>query len=86
MANLQSLLAESLQLMLIGMSSVFIILSLLIVLITLISRVLPEEDLSDAMPTMRKRNIGAVPKTNNDEVIAAITVAVNTFKKNNTSN
>ena len=73
--NIDQLLNQSLQLLGLGMGSVFIILSLLIGIISIISKLVPEE-LSHA--------IAAAPEviaTDNDAHIAAIQAAIHKYRK-----
>lgn len=68
--DINQLMIESLQLLALGMGAVFIILVSLIVLITLVSRILPEE-----APAPAKASA-----SNNDHV-AAIAAAVQQYRK-----
>lgn len=77
---------ESIQLLFIGMGTVFIILGLLIFLISLVSKILPEEVVEQHFATSRT----STPTSNsnqpdNNELIAVISMAVSAFKKRNTS-
>ena len=70
---IKELLIESLQLLGLGMGAVFVILTLMIALITIVSRLVPEE----ASP-------GAVvaPTADNQDHVAAITAAIQQYRKN----
>ncbi len=71
--NIEQLLVESLQLLGLGMGAVFVILSLLIGLISAVSRLVPEE--KSPVPT-------PAPRTQaDDDHIAAITAAVHLHRK-----
>ena len=70
--DINQLMIESLQLLALGMGAVFIILISLIVIITLVSRFLPEEAPVTVTPVK--------PKTNKDHV-AAIAAAVKQYRK-----
>ena len=85
MENLQSLMVESLQLLFIGMGSVFTILTMLIFLITIISKLLPEETVVAHKPATRPTNNNVQQTSNNGEIVAAISVAVNSFRNKNSS-
>lgn len=85
MDNLQSLLLESVQLLLIGMGTVFVILIMLIFLITFVSRLLPEETI-DEPHFASSANTSPNNQSNNQELIAVISTAVNAFRKRNSSN
>lgn len=84
MDNVQSLMIESVQLLLIGMGSVFIILGILIFLISTVSRILPEE-VVEHFPTAN-RATPAQTKNDNKELIAVISMAINAFRKSSSSN
>jgi sodium pump decarboxylase gamma subunit len=84
MDNIQTLMIESVQLLFIGMGTVFIILGILIFLISSISKILPEEVVEHhfAQP-IRAGNTNN--QTDNKELIAVISTAINAFKKRNPS-
>ena len=71
--EIDQLLVQSLQLLGLGMGAVFIILTLLILLITIVSKIVPEEA-SPAPPTAARPTI-------NPDHIAAITAAIQQYKK-----
>ncbi len=72
--NIHQLMIESLQLLALGMGAVFIILSVLIVIITLVAKILPEETaVVHASPP---------PATVNHDHIAAIAAAVQQYRTN----
>jgi oxaloacetate decarboxylase gamma subunit len=73
--NIDELMTQSLQLLGLGMGSVFIILGLLIGIISIISRLVPEELQVEAAPTSPP--IAAV----NNQHIAAIQAAIHKFRK-----
>ena len=79
--NVEALLVQSLQLLGLGMGSVFVILTLLIGIITLISRIVP-----DAAPapvaTADKLNTGE--KLENTEHIAVIQAAIHQYRRSRT--
>lgn len=83
MDNVQALMIESVQLLLIGMGSVFIILGVLIFLISTVSKLLPEEAV-EQFPTS-SRTTTTPSKNDNKELIAVISMAINAFKKSNSS-
>ena len=72
-ATIEQLLIESLQLLGIGMGAVFTILCLLILMISLVARLVPEETPAAVKP--------AAPKVDNDH-IAAISAALHLHRKN----
>ena len=72
-ATIEQLLIESLQLLGIGMGAVFTILCLLILMISLVARLVPEET-----PAAVK---AAAPKVGNEH-IAAISAALHLHRKN----
>ena len=77
MENLTPLIIESIELLLIGMGSVFTILTLLIFLITLSSKMLA--GFEDAPPPQRKASAAKSPG-DDQELIAVISAAINSFK------
>jgi sodium pump decarboxylase gamma subunit len=84
MDNIQTLMIESLQLLFIGMGSVFIILGILIFLISTVSKLLPEEVVDQ---NFGRPNPGGTTNNQTDykELIAVISAAINAFKKRNPS-
>lgn len=72
--EIEQLLAQSLQLLGLGMGAVFIILILLIGLISIVSKIVPDEVSSVAAAPAVK------PAVNNDH-IAAITSAIHQYRK-----
>lgn len=89
MDNLESLIIQSAELMLIGMGTVFIILTMLIFLISLVSRLLPEEDQPMAVgnqPNSQIAQTTPTQKNNQTELVAVISSAIKAFKKNHPSN
>jgi sodium pump decarboxylase gamma subunit len=72
--DINQLLIDSLQLLALGMGAVFIILVALIVIITLVARILPEEVPVAAAP--------AEKKSLNPGHVAAIAAAVQQYRKN----
>ena len=90
MNDLQPLIVESAQLMLIGMGSVFIILTLLIFLITLVSKLLakfnPEDTSGISQPAYAlARKSTSNPATDN-ELIAVISSAIASYRKRQSIN
>ena len=78
MENLTPLINESIELLFIGMGSVFTILTLLIFLITLSSKLL--SGFADPEPVSRRPT--AVKSPGDDqELIAVISAAINSYKK-----
>ena len=73
--NIDQLLNQSLQLLGLGMGSVFIILGLLIGIISIVSKLVPEE-LPHAIVAAAE-----VVATDNDAHIAAIQVAIHKYRK-----
>ena len=73
--DINQLMIESLQLLALGMGAVFIILVSLIVLITLVSRILPEETPAPATA------VKPVTATTNNDHVAAIAAAVQQYRK-----
>lgn len=78
--EIEQLLIQSLQLLGLGMGAVFIILVLLIGLITLVSRIVPEEASTPLAPSPSP----AQAAVNNDH-IAAIAAAIRQYRKNRKS-
>jgi len=78
--EIEQLLTQSLQLLGLGMGAVFLILILLIGLISIVSKIVPEE----AIPTLSTAPSPAQPAVNNDH-IAAITAAIQQYRKNRKS-
>lgn len=73
--NIDALLTQSLQLLGLGMGSVFIILGLLIGIITIVSKLVPEEaPITTAAPIES-------PATDNNAHIAAIQAAIHKYRK-----
>ena len=70
---IKELLSESLQLLGLGMGAVFVILVLLIALISIVSRLVPEESRPVA---------STVPAVDNRDHVAAITAAIRQYRKN----
>ncbi len=70
--NIEQLMLESLQLLGLGMGAVFVILILLIALISLVSRLVPDETPAPVSPP---------PPTVNQDHIAAITAAIHLHRK-----
>ncbi len=71
--DIEQLLLQSLQLLGLGMGSVFIILSLLIAIISLVSKIVPEEVVTPAAAPVQ------AVKTDH---IAAIQAAIHQYRKN----
>lgn len=80
--NVEALLIQSLQLLGLGMGSVFVILTLLIGIITLISRMVPE---ATPEPVKSNDKVQAQPKDGNTEHVAAIQAAIHQYRRNHTS-
>ncbi len=78
--EIEQLLTQSLQLLGLGMGAVFIILILLIGLISLVSKIVPEEAKSALAPAPASPQ----PAANNDH-IAAIAAAIQQYRKNRKS-
>ena len=74
--NIDDLLSQSLQLLGLGMGSVFIILTLLIGIITLVSRLVPEAEPTPATVPAPSSSITA-----NTEHIAAIQAAIHQYRR-----
>lgn len=72
--DITQLMIESLQLLALGMGAVFIILVSLIVIITAVSRILPEEAPAPAAAPAR-------PSATNNGHVAAIAAAVQQYRK-----
>ena len=73
--NIDALLTQSLQLLGLGMGSVFIILSLLIGIISIVSKLVPEE--ASIVPVVAIEP----PATDNNAHIAAIQAAIHKYRK-----
>ena len=74
--NIEQLLVESLQLLGLGMGAVFVILSLLILLITLVSKLVPEETAAAPPPLP-----ASAPTGIDSNHVAAITAAIHQYRK-----
>ncbi len=84
MDKLQPLILESLQLLLIGMGTVFLILVMLIFLITMVSRFLasfPDKEIKHDLTPRVASSSATLDDTSQTELIAVISAAINTFKK-----
>ena len=73
--EIEHLLIQSLQLLGLGMGAVFIILTLLILLISVVSKIVPEE-VAKPMPAPTP-----TPADANKDHIAAITAAIHLYRK-----
>lgn len=71
--EIEALLTQSLQLLGLGMGAVFIILVLLIAIITIVSKIVPEEIVTP--PALTKSSI-------DDNHIVAISAAIHQYRKN----
>jgi sodium pump decarboxylase gamma subunit len=78
--NIDQLLLQSLQLLGLGMGSVFIILSLLIVIINVIAKLVPEVEIVPATSP------SPVTSSTNMQHIAAIQAAVHKYRRSRQSN
>ena len=83
--NLQELIIESLQLLLTGMGTVFIILVMLIFLINFVSNLLPEETIEETVHTARATGMPAAGAGDNKDLIAVISAAVSSYRKKHSS-
>ncbi len=83
MNNLQPLINESVQLLFIGMGTVFIILIMLIFLINLVSKALSMLKLEDEPVKTRNSQKGTRKKSvkSDDELIAVISSSITAYKK-----
>ncbi len=79
--NVNDLLIQSLQLLGLGMGSVFVILGMLIVIVTLISRIVPEP-IPSPIPTPAEEK--KQETLENTEHIAAIQAAIHKFRRSRT--
>ncbi len=86
MEQLQPLIAESAQLLLIGMGTVFIILVMMIFLINLMSKWLPEEVIEIQPHEQRGAPTKQSPAADQNEIIAAISTAINSYRNKHKSN
>lgn len=73
--NIDQLLTQSLQLLGLGMGSVFVILSLLIGIITIVSKLVPEELPAEATPA--RESAASI----DNQHIAVIQAAIHKFRK-----
>ena len=73
--NIDALLTQSLQLLGLGMGSVFIILSLLIAIVSIISKLVPEDRPVAPAPAIQP------PLTDNSLHVAVIQAAIHKFRK-----
>lgn len=79
--NVEALLVQSLQLLGLGMGSVFVILTLLIGIIILISRIVPE---ATPEPALTNDQLKTAQKSENTEHIAAIQAAIHQYRRRRT--
>lgn len=85
MEQLLPLISQSLQLLLLGMGTVFVILILLIVVINMTSKYLvrfadePEQTNISAMTNPLQQNAGATSQT---ELVAVVSAAISAYKRN----
>lgn len=80
--NVEALLTQSLQLLGLGMGSVFVILTMLIGIITLVSRIVPEP-VPESAPAA---NLPVQPqKVENTEHVAAIQAAIHQYRRSRKS-
>ncbi len=86
MEQLQPLIAESVQLLLIGMGTVFVILVMMIFLINLMSKWLPDEVAEAHHHGQPTAAPATTPATNRNELIAAISVAIKAYRSKHKSN
>ncbi|MCK4707687.1 MAG: OadG family protein [Gammaproteobacteria bacterium] len=88
MDKLQPLIIESAQLMLIGMGTVFIILILLIFMINLVSKLLMLFKLEGEQETIRTAFgvAGKKPASSDQQLIAVISSAISSYKKQHPTN
>lgn len=88
MNHLQPLIIESVQLMLTGMGTVFLILIMLIFLINFVSKMLSSFDLDDS-PVKSDQAVSITEnsaKIADHEHIAVISAAISTYRKNHPAN
>ena len=79
--DLQSLIAESVQLLVIGMGTVFVILVMLIFLIKTVCRLLPEEVVEPIQPTrIPMTTVTSKASSNDSQLIAVIGAAIKAYK------
>ena len=87
MEQLQPLIAESAQLLLIGMGTVFVILVMMIFLINLMSKWLPEEAAEIHHHAQHSTAAASqAPAGDQNELIAAISSAINAYRTKHKSN
>ena len=79
--NVEALLLQSLELLGLGMGSVFVILTLLIGIITLISRIVPE---TAPAPVVTADKLKTEKKLENTGHIAAIQAAIHQYRRSRT--
>jgi sodium pump decarboxylase gamma subunit len=78
--NIDQLFSQSLQLLGLGMGSVFVILILLIAIISTISKLVPEEKFVDPSAKARATAAPPTPLAANTQHIAAIQAAIHKFR------
>lgn len=85
--DLQALIAESAQLLVIGMGTVFVILIMLIFMINTVSKLLPEEVIEPIRPATTRPAPAAktAAPDNNNELVAVISAAIKTYKNRHNS-
>lgn len=83
MENIQALINESLQLLLIGMGTVFVILVMLIFLITMVSKLFEgyEDEPVHALPSKPAAGNAGQPAGSQDQLVAVISAAIQVFKQ-----
>jgi oxaloacetate decarboxylase gamma subunit len=81
MEHLQPLIAQSLQLMLIGMGTVFIILTMLIFLIGMISKLIPQE-MPEPLPRISRTAYESPPSgaDKDRELVSVISAAITAYR------
>ena len=81
MEALKPLIYESLQLLLIGMGTVFVILTMLIFLITLVSKLFASYEDDSLQNVVHKPVTASAAAPGQEELIAVISAAIATYKK-----
>ncbi|WP_394247621.1 oxaloacetate decarboxylase subunit gamma [Vibrio profundi] len=80
MENIGSLLGDAATLMLTGMSVVFIFLTILVYLVRLMSKLVPEEVPEPIAAPKKNQKIQSTPSAVSPQVVAAISAAVNQYR------
>lgn len=80
MTHIGSLLVDAATLMVTGMSVVFIFLTILVYVVRLMSKLVPEEVPAPITPTTQNKKVTSEPSAISPSVVAAISAAVHQYR------